>query len=160
MLRETVIWIFIVAFISYKHDIYLLNSINKMSDIHYLITFSFSTMFFFYTFYKFFFLYRKKELNESFIWITFIITMSISCRNRLGEDLDSFHFLFFSLTILYLIYIFRSIYPKEEILVFEKIIIINLIVLKILWPGIIYLWPYGTDYSSDFDWTGWPDINF
>jgi hypothetical protein len=86
--------------------------------------------------------------------------ISASCRNNLGEDLDSFQFLFFSLAVLYLIYIYRLIYPKEEILVIPKILIINLIVLKIFWPTIIYVWPYGADYPDDFDWTDWPYIKF
>lgn len=160
MLIETIIWIIGLGLITYKYDIVLLASINKMSDNYHFIIFSFLIIFCFNTLYKTFFPKRKKELNESFIWITFITTMSVSCRNKLGEDLDTFHFIFFSLIILYLIYIYRSVYPKEETFVAQKIILVILIVLKIFWPTIVYLWPYGTDYPDDFDWTGWPDINF
>jgi hypothetical protein len=160
MLLETIIWIISLGFITYKYDIILLNSINKMSDDYHFIIFSYLIIFFINIFYKIFSLKKKKELNESFIWIIFITTMSVSCRNKLGEDIDTFHFIFFSLTVFYLIYIYRFFHLKEETLITPKIIIVILIVLKIFWPTITYLWPYGVDYPDDFDWTDWPNINF
>ena len=110
-------------------------------------------------FFKIFIPEKIQKLNESLIWISFITVISASCRNELGEDIDTFEFLFFSLNLLYIIYIYRLLYPKEETFIIQKIIIVNLIVLKIFWPTIIYLWPYGEDYPDNFDWTGWPDIN-
>ena len=160
MVLETIIWIICLGLITYRCDIILLNSTNKMSDNYHFVISSFLIMYCMNILYKTFLPEKKKELNESFIWILFITTMSISCRNNLGEDLDTFNFLFFSLIVLYLIYIYRLISPKEEILIIPKIIVIILIVFKIFWPTIIYLWPYGTDYPDGFDWTDWPDINF
>nr|QYJ09272.1 hypothetical protein [Pleurosigma sp. mgcode 4] len=160
MTIETIIWIISIGFITYKYDIILLNSNDKMSDNYHFIVFSYLIMHCFHTLYKTFFNEKTKELNESFIWIIFITIMSVSCRNNLGEDLDTFHFLFFSLIVLYLLYIYRSIYPKEETLIIPKILIVILIVFKIFWPTITYLWPYGADYPDNFDWTDWPDINF
>ena len=160
MLIETVIWIICMGLITYSYDITLLNSINKMSDNYHFIFFSSIILIIFNLFYKTFFPERKKKINESFIWVTFITAMSVSCRNNLGEDLDTFHFLVFSLIILYLMYIYKLIYPKEEKFIIPKIFIIILIVFKIFWPTIIYLWPYGADYPDNFDWTDWPDINF
>lgn len=155
MLIETIIWIIGLSLIIYKYDIILLNSINKMSDNDHFIVFSFLLIYFLNIFPQ-----KKKKLKESFIWITFITLMSASCRNELGRDLDTFHFITFSLIVLYCIYLYRSIYPKEEKSITKKIIIIILIVFKIFWPTLTYLWPYGTDYPDDLDWTGWPDINF
>ena len=160
MLLETIIWIISLGLITYKYDIILLNSINKMSDDYHFVAFNCLIIYFLHILYKTFFPKRKKKLNESFIWITFITTMTISCRNNLGEDLDTFHFLVFSLLVLYLIYIYKLISPKKEILIIPKIIIVILIVFKILWPTITYLSPYGSDYPDGFDWTDWPDINF
>ena len=160
MTLETIVWIISLGFITYKYDITLLNSINKMSDTYHLVLFSCFLIYCLNILYKIFFPDRKQKLRESLIWITFITTMGISCRNKLGEDIDTFHFLFFSLTILYLIYIYRSIDQKKETFIVQKIIAIILIVLKILWPTIVYFWPYGTDYPDEFDWTNWPDIYF
>lgn len=160
MLLETLFWIIGLGFITYKYDIMLLDSINKMSDNHHFIIISCFMICCLYILSRTLFPFRKKELNESFIWIIFIKTMSLSCRNQLGGDIDTFHFLYFSLMVLYLIYIYRLIHPKEETLVIQKIIIVSLVVLKIFWPTIVYLWPYGADYPDDFDWTDWPYISF
>jgi hypothetical protein len=157
MLAETIVWIVCIGLVTYKYDLILQNYSNKMSDSHHFLIFSFIIICCFYVLYNFFLLENKKKLMESIIWIIFITTMSTSCRNRLGEDLDSFHFLLFSLVIFYCIYIYRQIYPKEEQKIIEKIIVVFLIVIKILGPTISYLWPYGVDYPDDFDWTGWPD---
>lgn len=154
MLLETIIWIICLGLITYKYDVMLLDSTNKMSDQHHFIIFSYLIIF------CLSFLYKKKDLNESIMWIMFIKTISLSCRNMLGEDIDTFHFIFFSLSFIYLIYIYKLIHPKEEKFIIQKIIIIILIVLKIFWPTIVYLWPYGTDYPDDFDWTDWPYIKF
>lgn len=155
MILETVLWIIVIIIITYKYDIILLTYNNKMSDNYHFIIFSYLIIFLFNIFSK-----KKKKLNESLIWITFIIIMSISCRNNLGEDLDTFNFIYFSLIMLYLIYIFKIINPKEEKLVILKIIIILLIVFKIFWPTITYLWPYGSDYPNKFNWSEWPNIDF
>ena len=156
MLLE-IIWIISIILITYKYDIALLNSTNKMSENYHFVIFSCLIIYCLNIFYKTFLLKRKKE---SFIWVIFITTMSVSCRNQLGEDLDTFNFMLFSLIVFYLIYIYRSIIPKEETFVAQKILIVILIVFKIFWPTIIYLWPYGNDYPDGFDWTDWPDINF
>lgn len=160
MFLETIFWIIGLGVITYKYDIFLLNSINKMSDTYHFIICSCLITYCFHIFYKKFFPEKKKKLNESFIWVTFITTVSVSCRNNLGEDIDTFNFIFLSLIVLYIIYIYRLVHPKEETLTFQKIIIITLIVFKIFWPTISYLWPYGADYPDNFDWTDWPDINF
>lgn len=159
MLLETIVWIVCLGLITYKYDIMLLNSINKMSDDYHFITFNCLIIFFINIFYKTFF-FKKKNLNESLIWIMFISTMSISCRNILGKDIATLDYINFSLALLYLIYVYRLLNPKEETFVLLKIIIINLIVLKTFWPTIIYLWPYGVDYPDEFDWTDWPYIKF
>jgi len=160
MLLETVFWVISVGLITYNFDVMLLNSINKMSDDHHFIIFNFLFLPALKIFYKIFLPERKKKLSESLIWVTFIITMSISCRNRLGDDLDTFHFLVFSLVVLYFVYVYRLIHPKEEKFIPHKIILITSIVLKIFWPTIVYLWPYGSDYPDNYDWTDWPYINF
>lgn len=159
MRLETILWILLISVITYKYDINLLDSINKMSDNDDFIILSFLIVCWFFFFFKIFIPEKIQKLNESLIWISFITVISASCRNELGEDIDTFEFLFFSLNLLYIIYIYRLLYPKEETFIIQKIIIVNLIVLKIFWPTIIYLWPYGEDYPDNFDWTGWPDIN-
>lgn len=156
MLIGTIIWILSVGSITYKLDITLLKSSNSMSDNHHFLIFSFLIMACLYICYKMFFYHKCKDLYESFIWITYITAMSASCRNALGDDLDWSQFVLFSLAILYLIYIYRYIYPKEEVLIIPRILVVNLIVLKIFWPTIVYVWPYGEDYPDDYDWTGWP----
>ena len=113
MLLE-IIWIISIILITYKYDIALLNSTNKMSENYYFVIFSCLIIYCLNIFYKTFLLKRKKE---SFIWVIFITTMSVSCRNQLGEDLDTFNFLVFSLLVLYLVYIYKLIYPKKEILI-------------------------------------------
>jgi hypothetical protein len=160
VLIGTIIWIICVEVIIHKYDVMLLDSINKMSRDYHFIFLSFLITCCLYLIYRLFFPEKIQEFNESFIWITFITTMSISCQNLLGDDIDTFHYLYFSLTVLYLIYVCRLIHPKEEKLVALKIIIVILVLLKIFWPGLTYLWPYGTDYPDDFDWTGWPYIKF
>lgn len=160
MLIATIIWIICLGLLTYKYDIMLLDSINKMSDNYHFIIFSYLITCCLNFLYIVLFPKKKQEFYESVIWIIFITTMSASCRNYLGEDIDFFQYILFSLTLLYLIYIYRSIYPKEETLVTLKIIIVILIVLKIFWPTITYLWPYGVDYPDDFDWTDWPYIKF
>ena len=156
MLLE-IIWIISIILITYKYDIALLNSTNKMSENYHFVIFSCLIIYCLNIFYKTFLLKRKKE---SFIWVIFITTMSVSCRNQLGDDIDTFNFILYSLIVFYLIYIYRIIVPKEETFVAQKMLIVILIVLKILWPTIVYLWPYGSDYPDDFDWTHWPDIYF
>ena len=73
MLLETVIWIISLILITYKYDVTLLNSTNKMSENYHFIIFSCLIIYCLNIFYKTFLFKRKKELKESFIWIIFII---------------------------------------------------------------------------------------
>ena len=62
MLLETVIWIISLILITYKYDVTLLNSTNKMSENYHFIIFSCLIIYCLNIFYKTFLFKRKKEL--------------------------------------------------------------------------------------------------
>lgn len=164
MLKNIIIWILVISKTTWEYDKFLSNQQfdKNLSEHYHFIGFSLVITIILYYMYDYFFQKNKDELLKSFYWIIFITLLSSSCRNKLGKNLSDFHFLAYSVTIFYCIYIHKQFYTKEEPLILSKIIVIWLIVLKILWPPLIYVWPYWPrakePYSKNlFD--DWFDVN-
>ena len=150
MTRETIFCVLLVNYILYRYDIFLLHHLHSMSDRYDFICLNLIVLYYLAIYYNFFVPYRKKDLSESVTWIIFIIMVSSSSKNILKEMIGVFDFLFLSVIFFYVVFVTRLIYIKNETNVFWKILIVFLIVLKILWPGILYTWPYRCDYPDDF----------
>lgn len=165
MLKIIIIWIFLIGKITWEYDKFFSNQQfeKNLSESYHFLIFSIIVTTIIYFISEYFLKKNKNEVLKSFYWIIFITLLSASCRNKLGKDLTDFHFLIFSINIFYCIYIHKQFYPKKETLILSKIIIIGLVVLKILWQPIIYVWPYWPrkkkPYSENlFD--DWFDVNF
>ena len=61
MRLETILWILLISVITYKYDINLLDSINKMSDNDDFIILSFLIVCWFFFFLKYLFLRKYKN---------------------------------------------------------------------------------------------------
>ena len=144
MLRNIIIWIFITGKITWEYDKFFSDQQfeKNLSESYHFIIISLILTIVIYMSHNYLFPKNKDELIKSVYWIIFITTLSASCRNQLSKDITYFHFIAYSMTTFYFIYIHKQIYPKEETLIIFKIIIIWLIVLKILWPLFVYVWPY------------------
>jgi hypothetical protein len=144
MLKNIIIWIFAIGKITWEYDKFFSNQQfeKNLSESYHFIIFSLILTTIFYVLHNYFFPKNKNKLLKSVYWVILITTLSASCRNKLGKDLTDVHFAFYSVTIFYCIYIHKQFYPKEETFILPKIIIIWLIVFKILWPPLIYVWPY------------------
>lgn len=144
MLQNIIIWIVTIGKITWEYDRFFSNKEfeKNLSVGHHFIIFSLILTIILYALHRYFFPKNKDELIHSIYYIVFITMVSTACHNKLGKDLTSFHFVFFSVSLFYCSYIHKQYYPKEETSIIPKIIIIWLIVLKILWPPLDYVWPY------------------
>lgn len=160
MLTNIIIWILSIGKLIWEYDKFFSNQQfeTNLSESHHFIIFSLIFSIIFYTFHRKFMKTKKKNFIESIFLVIFITTMGASCRNELGKDMTQLHYITYSLVLLYCIYIQKQCHSKEETLIIPKIIIIWLIVLKILWPPLVYVWPYWPrkkrPYSEDLldDW--------
>lgn len=144
MLKNIVIWIFLIGKITWEYDKFFSNQQfdKNLSESYHFLIFSLLLTTLLYFINKYFFKKNRNEFIKSIYWILLITLLSASCQNELGKNLTDFHFLAYSVGILYCIYIHKQFYPKKETLIILKIIVIGLVVLKILWPPLIYVWPY------------------
>lgn len=164
MLKNIIIWIFAIGKIMWEYDKFFSNQQfeKNLSDSYHFIIFSLILTNILCFIHNYFFNKNKNELIKSVYWIIFITLLSASCRNKLGKNLTDFHFLTYSATLLYCIYIHKQFYPKEETLIILKIIIILLVVLKILWPTLVYIWPYWPRKKNPYPenlFDDWFDVN-
>lgn len=144
MLQNILIWIITIGKFTWEYDKFFSNPQfeKNLSESHHFILFSLILTVILYILHNYYFPKNEDELIKSLYWIVFITTISASGQNKLGRDLSYFHFIMYSAAMLYFMYIHKQFYLKEETFIIPKIIIIWLIVLKILWPLIIYVWPY------------------
>jgi hypothetical protein len=144
MITNIIIWILSVGKMTWEYDKFFSNQQfeKNLSESYHFIIFSLIFSIIFYTLHRKIIKKNKKNLIESLYFIIFITAIGASCRNPLGKDVTQFHYITYSLELLYCIYIHKQCYPKEETLIIIKITISCLVVLKILWPPLIYVWPY------------------
>lgn len=144
MLINLVIWILAIGKTTWEYDKFFSNPQfeKNLSESHHFIFFSIILTIILYKLYDYFFPTNKDKLIKSIYWIIFITLLSASCQNDFGKDINFDNFVSFSITMLYCMYIHKQFYPSEENFILPKIIIIWLIVLKILWSPIVYVWPY------------------
>lgn len=164
MLKNICIWILLISKTTWEYDKFFSNNQfeKNLSESHHFLMFSLILTIILYIVSNYFFPKNKDKLIKSIYWIIFITTISASGQNELGKDLNSIHFIAYSIAIFYCMYIHKQFFPKEETYIIPKIIIIWLIVLKILWPPLVYVWPYWPrkkrPYKEDlFD--DWFDVN-
>lgn len=84
------------------------------------------------------------NINLIIYWIIFTILMSLCVRNEYGYDIENVHYIIFSLAMGYGVYLHKHFYPKETKYLFIKLFIVCIIVIKIFWPLLTYLWPFTT----------------
>lgn len=164
MLKNIIIWIFAIGKIMWEYDKFFSNQQfeKNLSDSYHFIIFSLILTNILCFIHNYFFKKNKDELIKSVYWIIFITLLSASCRNKLGKNLTDFHFLIYSAALFYCIYIHKQFYPKEETLIIFKILIIWLIVLKVLWPTLVYIWPYWPRKKNPYPenlFDDWFDVN-
>lgn len=82
--------------------------------------------------------------NLIIYWVIFIILMSLCVRNEYGYDIETTHFVIFSLAMAYGMHLHKEFYPKETNFVGLKLVITCLVVLQVFWPLFLYVWPFYT----------------
>jgi hypothetical protein len=144
MLNNLLIWILIIGKFIWEYDKFFSNQQfeKNLSESYHFILFSLIVSTILYKLHNKFFYTKKEELLESLYWIIFITAMGSCCSNSLGKDLTDFHYITYSLVLFYSLYIHKNFSQKKETFTSPKIIFIWLIVFKILWPPILYLWPF------------------
>ncbi len=149
MLVFIILWILtVIPAIYWVDKIYPEYYPDKTTDTYHFIIFSFLvTSFFFLTIYLKLPKQQQQDFIEAYFLIIFITLISVCCRNSIGRDMNGPHFGMFSFLMLYYSFILRSVKPKEEKFLKTKIFLISLVVLKILWPGLCYFWPFWPVYK-------------
>nr|YP_010516748.1 hypothetical protein OOD24_mgp07 [Haslea karadagensis]UXN44291.1 hypothetical protein [Haslea karadagensis] len=84
----------------------------------------------------------ENDANLIFYWILFIILMSLCVRNEYGHDIETLHYIMFSLAMGYFVYLHKEFYPRDTKLMLFKCLVLIFILVQLYWSLILYLWPY------------------
>jgi hypothetical protein len=109
--------------------------------------------------------WAENDSKLALYWLIFIVLMSLCVRNEYGHDIETTHYVIFSIAMGYCIRIHKEFYPRETRFLFFKICIVCSIVLQIFWPLILYLWPFNYWIISPEEFKNlfffiWPELNF
>nr|QUS63614.1 hypothetical protein [Haslea silbo] len=84
----------------------------------------------------------ENDTNLIFYWFLFVILMSLCVRNEYGHDIETLHYIIFSVAMGYFVYLHKEFYPRDTKFIFFKYLILSFLLVQLFWLLILYLWPY------------------
>nr|YP_010516684.1 hypothetical protein ON925_mgp32 [Haslea provincialis]UXN44227.1 hypothetical protein [Haslea provincialis] len=126
----------------------------RLAILHYLLFLDMQTLQFLHNYYNFYLeaileyiiletiYWIEKDTNLIFYWILFIILMSLCVRNEYGHDIETLHYIIFSVAMGYFVYLHKEFYPRKTKLILLKYLALVFFLIQLYWSLILYLWPY------------------